>query len=294
MNKQLKANILLLIITIFWGSSFIIMKNELDNISPFNLISLRFAIAFIISVLIFHKNLVKLNFKAVKNSFILGFLLFLVFSLMTIGINLTSASNAGFIMGLTVVMIPALIVLFFKQNIDKKLILSICISVTGISLVTLKDNLSFNIGDLLCIMSAIFSALHIIYTDKLTKEVDSINLGIMQFGFVAFFSFLVSVIFENPVLPQTSSSWGAILLLSVFCTAIAIIVQTIAQKHTTATNTGLIFSLEPVSAAFFAYIIAGEVLSIQGYIGSIILLTGILSAQIDLSFFNRKRVFLKN
>lgn len=289
MNKQLKANLFLLIITMFWGSSFIIMKNELSNISPFNLISLRFAIAFVISGAFFYKRLININFKTIKNSLILGFILFLVFAFMTLGINFTSASNAGFIMGLTVVMIPILMVLLFKQNLDKKLILSVFISIIGISLLTLKDSLSFNSGDLLCIMSSLFAAFHIIFTGKLTKEVDSINLGIMQFGFVALFSFLVSLLFENPMLPQTSSSFISILLLSVFCTAIAFIVQTIAQQYTTPTSTGLIFSLEPVSSAFFAYMIAGEVLTTRGYIGAIILLSGIFLSEIDIKSFNRKK-----
>ncbi|MFN4152342.1 MAG: DMT family transporter, partial [Candidatus Sericytochromatia bacterium] len=111
----------------------------------------------------------------------------------------------------------------------------------------------------------------------------------MQFGFVALFSFIVSLLFENPMLPQTSSSFISILLLSVFCTAIAFIVQTIAQQYTTPTSTGLIFSLEPVSSAFFAYMIAGEVLTTRGYIGAIILLSGIFLSEIDIKSFYRKK-----
>lgn len=283
MNKHFNANILLFIITIIWGCSFILIKNESNNIEVFNFLFLRFSIAFVISGTVFYKNIIGIDKKTLNNSFKLSLLLFPAFFLMIMGIKLTTASNAGFIQGLGVVIIPIIMSIFFKENLDRKMIISIFISLIGISVLTIKDNMSFNLGDIICLFSVIFFSLHLIYTNKVINDSEPISLGIIQFAFISIFSLIISILIENPVLPHSSSSWISILLLSVLCTAITYIIQTVVQKYTTPTHTGLILSFEPISAAVFAYIISGEVLSMQGYIGALILLSGIFISVIKIN-----------
>lgn len=294
MNKQLKADLLLIMVTLYWGSSFIITKSELNNISAFNLISLRFIIAFVLSSVIFYKSLIKINLKTIKYGFILGLALFAMFAVMTVGLNYTSASNAGFLSSLAVIVVPILSTLVFKQHLEKRLILSVGMALVGIGLLTLNDNLSFNLGDILCITGALLCAIHIMITEKLTRQVDSVALGIVQFGFVGLFSTITSFIWEKPILPQTTTSWVSVILLAVFCTAIGYMVQTIAQKYTTATHTGLIFGLEPISAAVSAYLFAGEVLSTKGYIGAAVLLSALFIAEINPNIFRSKKLIYNN
>lgn len=145
----------------------------------------------------------------------------------------------------------------------------------------MNEQLQFNKGDLLCILCSLTFATHIIVTGILTRGVDSISLGVLQLGFVGIYSMVLSFIFETPRLPASNQSWFIVFTLSIFCTAIAFIVQTVAQKYTTSTHTGLIFSLEPAFGAIFAFIFAGEILSIRGYIGAIILIISILLVELD-------------
>ncbi|MEH6934025.1 DMT family transporter [Bacillus sp. JJ783] len=274
MKIQLKADLMLLLVTFFWGASILLTKVGLDDIEEYNLIALRFIIAFLLSGLIFYKHLFKIDFKTVKYSFILASVLFIVYIFATFGTKYTSVSNAGFLLCLTVIFIPILSAIFLKHIPEKKVIL-------GIGLLTLTSEFKIGNGDIFCILSALFYAIHVIITGSVTKHVNSIALGVVQLGFVGLFSLIFSLVMETPKLPGTIDSWLIILALSIFCTAVAFIVQVIAQQYTTPTHTGLIFSLEPVFSAGFAFFFTGETLTGKGYLGATLILLSVLIAEVD-------------
>ena len=281
MTKQLRSDLLLLMITVFWGASYILTKIGLNSLEPFNLTALRFVIAFCASAIIFYKHILKTDIKTVKYAFVLAVILFGVFVAMTFGLKYTSASNAGFLISLSVVFIPVISALILKQRVEKKVMIGVCLAIIGIALLTLNSQLKVGIGDLLCILCALLFALHIIVTGVYTRDVDSITLSVLQLGFVGIFSIVFSVFTETVKLPSTGLSWFAILALSILCTAVGYIVQTTAQQYTNASHTGLILSLEPVFSAIFAFAFLGEILSVKGYIGAAILLSGVLFAELD-------------
>lgn len=281
LNSHLKAEFTMLMITMFWGSSYLFMKMGLESIQGFNLIALRFGIAFILAGMVFYKRFMHLDFHMIKYGFILGTILFSAISVVTIGVISTSVSNAGFLFSLTVVFVPLLLAIFFRKKTEKRIVVGAGFSIAGIALLTLNNHFMIRSGDFLIILGALFYAIYIIVTDKLTKNVDSITLGVLQLGFTGAWGLLFSLFFEEPHLPNTTESWVSILALGILCSAIGFIGQTAAQKYTTPTHTGLIFSLEPVFATLFAFIFVGEVLPAKGYLGAILVLIGILSAEID-------------
>lgn len=288
MTSQASADIMLLIITVFWGASYILTKIGLESLTPFNLTALRFIIAFLVSAAVFYKNILKSDLKTIKYSLVLAVILFFVFISMTFGIKTTSASNAGFLISLSVVFIPIISALFLKQKIEKKVIMGVCMATVGIALLTLNTQLKIGTGDLLCIICALLFAVHVVVTGVYTRNVDSISLGVIQLGFVGLFSLIFSMITERVMLPDNPKSWFAVLSLSILCTAAGYIVQTTAQQYTSASHTGLILSLEPVFSAVFAYIFLEEVLSPKGYVGAVILLFSVLIAELDFKKKDKK------
>lgn len=281
MTRQYRADLMLLLITVFWGASYILTKLALGVLQPFNLTAVRFIIAFIVSALVFYKHILKSDIETIKYALILAIILLGVFISMTFGLQYTTASNAGFLVSLSVVFIPILASVFLKQKIEKKVLIGVCIAPVGIALLTLNSELSVGGGDLLCTLCALLFAIHVVATGVFTKKVDSIALGVLQLGFVGLFSLVISMFTETVKLPDTTVSWVSILSLSILCTALGYIVQTTAQQYTSATHTGLILSLEPVFSAIFAFIVLGEVLSLKGYAGAVVLMFSVLIAEVD-------------
>lgn len=279
MNKRLQADLMLLAVTAGWGSSYLFMKQGLESLQEFNLIALRFGIAFCLAFLALRRQLSAPGPELLRAALLLGTLLFGVFAAILFGIRSTSTANAGFLVGLTVVFVPLFSSLRRRRFPAPGLFCGVCLSLAGIALLTLHGSLAIGAGDLLCMGGAVFYALHILATGFFAHRHDALSLGVLQLGVVALWGALGTVFWETPRLPSSHGAWAAILALSIVCSAIGFVVQTVAQKHTTPSHTGLIFSLEPVFAALFAFAFASETLSPQGYLGAALVLCGILSAE---------------
>ncbi len=290
MSKQLKADIALFLVTIGWGASFILTKNSLSEVPTFNFLAIRFFIAFVVSSVIFFKDMIKIDKKTFKYGIILGIILYAMFGLQTMGLMYTSASKSAFITGFNVVLVPIFSSLMVRKVPNKKTILSVALAFTGIALLSLKGSASeINIGDVYTLISAIIFAAYIILVGKYTLDSQSVPLAVIQIGIVGLLSLLTSFAVENPTMPTNSQIWINIIILSVVCTSGAYIVQSVAQKYTSPTHTALIYTGEPVFAAMFGYIIYREVLSSKATIGAILILAGMLITEVDFKLLFTKK-----
>ncbi|MWV43115.1 EamA family transporter [Paenibacillus sp. HJL G12] len=279
--KQYKADLIVLLVTVFWGTSYLFMKIGLDSLQPINLIALRFGVAFVAAGCVFYKKLLKTDRKDLFYSMILGLLLFGMFVSIMLGLQSTSTSNAGFLMSMTVIFVPILSTVFTKNKLDKRLIAGLVLAMAGIGMLTLKAHTSLQAGDAWCILSALFFAIHIIMTGRATQKADSIRIGILQLGVTAVLALVFTLAFETPRFPNSGSGWISVLALGLVCSALGFVLQAIAQKYTTPTHTGLIFALEPVVAAVLGICFMKETLTLQGYIGAALVLSGVAFSELD-------------
>lgn len=280
MNKQLQANFLIVLVALFWGSTYFLTKMAVEELEPFNLTALRFGTAFIITALFFFKRIRNADRTVIKYSIILGVLAVIAVLSMTFGVQYTTASNAGFLISLSVVMIPLISVVVLKKKIKAKLLLSVILATIGIVCLTLNEQLTINKGDILCILCATSFAVQVLIMERIPKTADSVAIGALQLGITAVVNFILSFFLENFTVPSDLKVWGVIVILGVFCTAFCYIIQIYALKNTSAIQAGIILSLEPVFSAIFAYIFLGELLSKQGYIGAILLFISVILAGI--------------
>lgn len=281
MSLQNKANLLMVIVTIFWGASYTFMMMGLESLEPYNIVALRCTIAFIVAGLIFYKKIININIQTLLYAAIQGFLLFIVFVLSLFGLDTTSASNAGFILSLSVVLVPIFVSFIERKLPSRAVMLAIVWTLLGIIILTMKESLTFQKGDILVAIAALVYSIYLILNSKFTKSVESISYGVYQLGFTALFGIILTFIYETPSLPSTHTSWIAILGLGLICTAFCFIAQSVVQQYTSPTHTSLIFSLEPIFAAIFAMIFLGELLTIQLIIGGCFILFGNLVAQYE-------------
>ena len=289
LSIQSKANILMVIVTIFWGLSYTFMVLGLEVLEAYNVVALRCLIAFIIAGLIFYKKILNTSFKTITYAAIQGSLLFIVFALSLFGLELTSASNAGFILSLTVVLVPIFISIFERSLPSRAVILAIICTLIGISMLTIKESLTFNLGDIYIAIAAISYSIYLILNSKFTKQVESISYGVYQLGIAGIIGVILCLTFEVPTLPQTSLGWIAILGLGIICTAFCFIAQSVVQQYTSPTHTGLIFSLEPIFASIFAILFLGEVVTIQLVVGGGLILVGNIVAQLEQVYQSHQR-----
>lgn len=281
MKRQIQADLALLLVTVGWGASFILTKNALADLPTFNFLAIRFLLAFALSIMVFPHRLKGLNRKTLTSSAIVGTILFCGYAFQTVGLNYTTTSKSAFITGFTVVLVPIITALFMKKRPEAPAVAGSLMALLGLGLLTLDGSLSINIGDALTLVATLGFAMHIITVGHFTAGCDSLMLGVFQIGFVGLWSLLTSFIVESPALPPMGPVWINVVLLSVFCTAGAFIVQSIAQQYTTATHTALIYSGEPVFAAIFGYFMIGDVLTGQGLVGAVLILGGMLAAELD-------------
>ena len=281
MSIQGKANILMVIVTMFWGLSYTFMVLGLETLAVYNVVALRCLIAFFVAGLIFYKRMVKVNFKTLKYAAIQGFFLFLLFALSLFGLETTSASNAGFILSLTVVLVPIMSSFIEKKLPSRAVRLAIICTMIGIAILTVQGSFEFRQGDILMAIAALGYSIYLVLNSTFTRSVESISYGVYQLGFAGLYALVLTILFETPTLPNTTMSWVAILGLGLICSAFCFIGQTVAQQYTSPTHTGLIFSLEPIFAAMFAIMFLGEGITTKLIIGGGFILIGNLVAQFE-------------
>lgn len=281
MSIQGKANILMVIVTIFWGLSYTFMVLGLEVLKAYNVVALRCLIAFIIAGLIFYKKLLNTNIQTITYASLQGLLLFLVFVLSLYGLQSTSASNAGFILSLTVVLVPIFSSIIERSLPSRAISLAIICTMVGIVVLTLKESFTFNPGDIYMAIAALCYSVYLILNGRFTKKVESISFGIFQLGFAGIIAGILCLFFEVPQLPNTGLGWVAILGLGIICTAFCFVAQSVVQQYTSPTHTGLIFSLEPIFASVFAILFLGEGVTTQLLIGGGFILAGNFVAQLE-------------
>jgi len=287
-----RADLQMLLATIIWGSSYLFMKSGLASIQELNLIALRFTIAFIVAAVIFHRRLLRADRETWIAGAVMGTVLFAAFVLITYGVQRTSASQAGFLISLAVIFVPILMTIIHKKIPDVRLAASIVLAVSGLGLLTLQHELRLHIGDVLCILAALVYAMYIIIAGRYTPKHDPLTLGTIQLGMAAGLGIAAAFLFETPHLPDSAEAWAAILGLGILCSGIGYILQTLAQRHASPARTSLIFSLEPLFAAAFAFTFQGEQLTLQGYTGAALMLLAVLVAELkglDAMYRRRKR-----
>lgn len=288
--RRVVADAALVGVVLVWGSTFAIMKDLLQHITPFYFIFLRFLLAFLFLAILFWPCFAKnFNSRVFKKGFILGFFLAGGYFFQISGLNFTSATKAGFITGLSVVIVPFLQI-FFYQPPKKQAVIGALMAGLGLFFLTFEGALAFNFGDLLVLFCAVSFALYIVLVGKFVLVEDYALLTVVQMAVVAFLAGLIVIFVEAPdpgfSFSFPASYWWLIIYIGLFATALAYVIESKAQKFTSPTRTAIIFSLEPVFAALFALILLGELIPPRGYLGGALIVAGMLVMEI--SFIGRK------
>lgn len=289
-KSTLFADSSLLLVALVWGSTFVLVQNAIAFLEPFSFNGVRFLIAAILLggwLFLFEKGQLKqLDRTLLLSGIIIGVWLFIGYAFQTVGLLYTSSSKAGFITGLSVVMVPLFSFILLKIKPGVNAVTGVSIATVGLYFLTMTDTVSLNMGDGFVFICAIGFAMHIIFTGKYSSRYPSLLLTVVQLTTVALLSILFAFFTEDwrqifqPEILLKGNVLAALIITSVFATALAFFAQTNFQKYTTPTRVALIFAMEPVFAAATAFIWSDERLSYSALFGCILIFAGMVFAEL--------------
>jgi len=263
------ANTMLVAVTIIWGGGFIATSTALSAFSPFTILMIRFLGASVLPLLISWRKWRALTKAEIGHGLLVGAFLFLAFALQTFGLQSTTASKNAFLTATNVVFVPYLLWLFMKRKPKTKEWLASVICIMGIALLTLQnDALYLTKGDGLSFVCAIFFAAHIIALERYSRGMDVFVMTGLQLLTAGGISAVFALCFETWPQDISASAMTALMYSIFVATMLAYLMQTWAQKYTTANSAALILSMEALWASVFSFLFFHETMSLSMIIGA--------------------------
>jgi len=284
-RRQIVADFSLLLVALIWGATFVIVKEAVSQIGVFTFLTLRFLFAAFVLALIFWPRLRASSPREFLAGALVGLFLFGGYALQTIGLKYTSASKAGFITGLSVVIVPLLSTLLLRQKPSLNALVGVLLATTGLGLLTLRG-LSMAQGDLWVLGGAVAFALQIVALGRFAPQMKTASLATIQVATVALLSAPLAWAMEGSSPQMSDQVWFAISFTGIMATSLAFLAQSKAQSFTSPTHTALVFATEPVFAVLFGYLLLQERLGWRGLLGCALILTGMTIGEVGV--FNRE------
>lgn len=280
MAKNSVATVLLLIGTVFWGMTFVFIKEGISIVNLYTFLSWRFTIAALVLGTIFFKRFIYLETRVVRYGICLGVVLALSYVTQTKGLQYTTASKAAFITGLSVVFVPIFLSIINRKLPNVNNIIAVVIATTGLGLLTISSSLNLNVGDIWVFLCAIFFALYIILVGKYTKIFESIKFTVIQLITVAVITGVISIFIDRFEIPKGYLVWQAIVFCSIFATSFMYAIQNQYQKFISEVKAAIIFSFEPLFAAITAYFYLNEAITLKIVVGGLLIFAGMIVSEL--------------
>jgi drug/metabolite transporter (DMT)-like permease len=279
-NLRRVSEIALVAIAAVWGLTFVMVKDAIEELPTLAFLAYRFIPASLIVALVFRKQLVRLTRDGWTAGTVMGVFLAGGYIFQTLGMEDTTASNAGFITGLFVVLTPVLGALVLRQSVPATVWLAAGVAAIGLWLLS-GAGTDFNIrGDGLVLLCSFSLAAHILATARAVKVHEVGALLAVQLGVVGFVCLGLGALAGDLEAPHGSTVWSALIVTSLIASALGFFVQTFAQQHAPPARTALILAAEPAFAGLFGWLLNDERLSATGWLGAVLIMTAIVAVEI--------------
>lgn len=280
LSRRLQADLAILGLSAIWGCTFVVAKRALSDISPFLFISIRFVLAAAVLWLLLPPGALRGSRDRLAAGLVVGIILFAGFAFQTTGLQHTSPSRSAFITSLYVIFTPLLVLLLGKRRPSMDSILGAVVATVGLHFLTNPESGGFGRGELLTLFSAVCWAAHLIAVDHYTRRHDPATLAFLQIAAAAALAIGPAIVVRPARFVPTGSLIIALIVTSFLATALAIHVLNRVQSWTTPTRAAVIFAAEPVFAGLTSWVVEGEVLTGASLLGAVLILTGILTAEL--------------
>lgn len=284
--SRLRTDFLLLLNAIIWGAAFVAQKQANDFLGPITFIGFRYLVSALVILPFAVWERSQTTRALEKNDYafacLIGLILFGSMSLQQIGLITTTATNAGFLTSLYVVITPFAAWFFMSQKPNGRNIFACIVSIIGAWLLSTNGAINkINIGDLQILLSDFGWATWIVFVSIFMQRVDRpFFLAFIQYILATLLGFTFGLSFESISFESVQNCFWPIFYAGIFSGGLATTLQGIAQKYTPATDAALIVSLENIFAALAGYIFLAEKLTPTGILGCVIIITAVLIVEI--------------
>jgi drug/metabolite transporter (DMT)-like permease len=285
----MRALAALIAVTAVWGVTFVQVKDAVALYPLFAFLAVRFAIATLTLAVPGTRRVRSLGRNGFAGGAFLGLLLAAGYALQTAGLERTTVSGTGFITGMYVVVTPLLALFMFRSPIATATWVGVGVSAAGLALLS-GVHAGSPVGDLLVLAGAAVYSLQLVLMERFAPRVDAIAFTLVEMAAACVGLGAVALARGELGVPHGRTVWAALLVTGVFASALAFLVQTWAQRETSATRTALAFALEPVFAALFGITLAGDRLGAAAWVGCAAIMAGIVLAEPAAAEVLRKRL----
>ena len=245
-NKTLLADLALITVALIWGVGFIASKAALVTITPLWVMPFRFLGSGVLLLILFLKRVRRLDKRTVLMGMVVGSFMFTGMVFQTIGLDHTTASNQAFLIPSYVVLVPFVSWMMTRVKPRALDVAAALLTFAGVAVISLKPDFSMNLGDALTLIFAVVYSFQIVFLGLFVKETDVMSFTVVQMLTAGGLSLFAALVFAPPLDGVSATSAFGILYLVVFNTALAFLIQNIAQQYTTSTHASLLISLESV------------------------------------------------
>jgi len=279
--KPYQADLLLLLVGISWGTTFILVQEAIRDVPVYTFLFWRFFLAFLFMLLLSIRQLPRLTLPMLAAAILLGLINLSAYAFQTFGLTFTLSSSVAFITGLFVILVPLIAFFVFHQRVARSVWVGSVMAIVGLWFLTTQGALSAGWGEVYAFACAILFALHVLFTGHYARRYDVLLLVTFQLGTVGMGAGLLGLAVDHTLLPATLTQPFiiALVITVLFATVFAFWVQTSMQRYTTPSRTALILTMEPLSAAVFSYFYGGEMLSILQLMGGGLIVAGMVFAE---------------
>lgn len=267
----------LLLVSALWGTTFVLVKSGLADASPMVFLALRFAVATLISLLMWRR--IRFDPGAIARGVPLGLVLAAAYAAQTIGLTFTSPSRSAFVTGLNVALVPIWGSILLNQRPRLLPLVGLAITLAGLALLMSPKGGSWNSGDTWTVACAILFALHVALLSRWGERFSTQSLLTSQLA-VTSLAACTAMPLEEVRFEWTPQLVTALLVTGIFATTGTTWLQLRYQPRVTATETALLYATEPLFAAIFSYFITGERMTSTAVAGGILIIAGALLGQI--------------
>jgi drug/metabolite transporter (DMT)-like permease len=279
-SRARTAELSLIAVCAIWGVTFPLVKDAVADIPVTAFLAYRFLAAALIAGLLFRKQLLALSPSGWKAGALMGVFLTAGYLFQTFGLERTSASNAGFITGMFVVLTPLLGMIFVRHRAGTTAWIAAAVATLGLYLLSGTGGSLHVLGDLLVFGCAVSFSFHILVTDPAVKQHDVSALLVVQLLLCGFICLVWATAQGDLVVPDSEAVWTALVVTALFASVLGFYVQAYAQTHASPARTALILASEPAFAGLAAWVLKGETLDALGWVGAALIMTAIVAVEL--------------